>query len=456
MQRAAVLSIAALALAGCGSDDAPQRSGVKGSAATSRQGAPAAQAPAEPGARAIEHLRAIDRLTAEAGGDRQASTPGDTALVEYAADHLRAAGYAVRFEEARFPFYDQATGPRITLAGQRVGTGRAVETLEFSPGGTVGGRLTVVAYDRADSGCRPADYARVDRGAVVLVKRGVCRFTRKAKLAASAGAAALIVGDPTARNATQATLGSPEASKIPVVATSAAIGRRLRAASGREVEVRVDAVSERRTVRSVIAEHPAAAGAAGVVMAGAHVDSVDRAPGLNDNATGVSAVLAAAEALADDRVPLRIGLWSAEEQGLYGSRDYVKGLTRAQRRAIRAYVNLDMVGSPNGATLVYGRGRLRERLRDALRATGAKTDVTDIGDGSDHAPFEDAGVPAGGIYTGSDERKTPERARRFGGRAGRPYDPCYHRPCDKLDNVDLDGVRTAARALVGALPRLAR
>ena len=49
-----------------------------------------------------------------------------------------------------------------------------------------------------------------------------------------------------------------------------------------------------------------------------------------------------------------------------------------------------------------------------------------------------AGIPAAGLYSGSEERKTARQASEFGGRAGRPLDPCYHQRCDTFDRVDLD------------------
>ena len=87
-----------------------------------------------------------------------------------------------------------------------------------------------------------------------------------------------------------------------------------------------------------------------VYMAGAHLDSVREGPGMNDNGSGVAAVLEVAEQLASRPLAggaaLRVGFWGAEEIGLVGSDRYVRRLSAAERRRIRAYVNLDMVGSP--------------------------------------------------------------------------------------------------------------
>jgi Zn-dependent M28 family amino/carboxypeptidase len=159
-------------------------------------------------------------------------------------------------------------------------------------------------------------------------------------------------------------------------------------------------------------------------MAGAHLDSVDAGAGMNDNASGVAALLAAAERLTArppaDGARVRIGFWAAEELGLIGSRRHVERLDAGERRALRAYVNLDMVGSPEGRAMVYGEGDVASELRAGVRAEGLTPGRTSIGSASDHAPFRRAGIPVGGLYTG----------------AGRPYDACYHRACDDRDNVD--------------------
>ena len=51
-------------------------------------------------------------------------------------------------------------------------------------------------------------------------------------------------------------------------------------------------------------------------------------------------------------------------------------------------------------------------------------------------PFIEAGIPAGGLFTGAEERKTEEEAAIFGGTAGLPLDPCYHGACDTIENIN--------------------
>lgn len=67
-------------------------------------------------------------------------------------------------------------------------------------------------------------------------------------------------------------------------------------------------------------------------MAGGHLDSVEEGPGINDNASGVAALLEVAERTSD-RSGLRLGFWAEEELGLYGSEQDVEKLGDDERKA---------------------------------------------------------------------------------------------------------------------------
>ncbi len=175
-------------------------------------------------------------------------------------------------------------------------------------------------------------------------------------------------------------------------------------------------------------------------MAGGHLDSVTAGPGVNDNGSGVAALLELADALGG-RAPgarVRLAFWGAEELGLIGSRRYVGGPgRRAARERIAAYLNLDMVGSPEPTRGVYSDTdpAIETLLR---RLVGPRAEEENASGRSDHAPFQRAGIPVGGLYTG----------------AGRPHDPCYHRACDDLGNVDMPVLVDMARAAAEAVERL--
>jgi hypothetical protein len=392
--------------------------------------APTATAPAPAGpiaeADIREHLAALQRIARRNRNTRAAGRPGDRETSDYIARRLRAAGWKVRFQAVSFPFFQILGRPEV----QGLARGRDFSVLRYSGSGAVTGRVTAID-DRA---CTEAALAPVRRGDVAVVARGTCTFRVKARNAQRAGAAALVVVDREATRPVSATLGDPDATDIPVVAVSAAAGARLARAQGR-VTLRVQTRSQRRRSRNVLAETPGAAPDGRFVMAGAHLDSVPAGPGINDNGSGIAALLEVAERLAG-RPGLRLGFWAAEELGLHGSRRYVRGLSATQRRQLIAYLNLDMVGSPRPRPQVYDTDNDAERaLRRAF--AGPEQEIR-LGGASDHAAFQRAGIPVGGLFTG----------------AGRRADPCYHRRCDDLDNVDLAMNAKMARAAQDAMVAL--
>lgn len=200
-----------------------------------------------------------------------------------------------------------------------------------------------------------------------------------------------------------------------------------------------------------------------VVMLGAHLDTVVESPGMNDNASGVAAALAIAEALAELPPPhrtIRLAVWDAEEGGPFGSRAYVASLSPEELARIHAYLNLDMIGSPNALRLVYaeagaadGSEAITDRVAAALADAGLAWEPIDLEGDSDHGPFSAAGIPTGGLFSGGIEPVTDAQAARFGATANVPADACSHRPCDTLENVNpevaAELARVAATVLVG-------
>ena len=83
-----------------------------------------------------------------------------------------------------------------------------------------------------------------------------------------------------------------------------------------------------KTTYNVVAEIPGTDRADEVVMLGGHLDSWHAATGATDNATGASVMMEAVRLLQTlglkPRRTVRIALWSAEEQGLLGSKAYIE------------------------------------------------------------------------------------------------------------------------------------
>ena len=222
-------------------------------------------------------------------------------------------------------------------------------------------------------------------------------------------------------------------------------------------------ISPRASTRSIIADL-AGSDPNRVVMLGAHLDSVVDGPGINDNGSGVAALLELAEAIRGS-VPgatIRLAFWGGEELGLRGSSDYVRNLSADERRRIVAYLNADMLASPNGIAGVYdepraadGSNAVRDLLMAAVERDGGAAEPVDIGGGSDHQAFVAAGIPTGGVFSGANEVISASQARRSGATAEQPADPCYHQPCDDGTALDLRLGRQLAAALADVVAQLA-
>jgi Iap family predicted aminopeptidase len=371
--------------------------------------------PADP----MTHERVLAAIARTHHGTRAAGTSGDATTADYVADRLAQAGMAVHRQRFRV-----LTSVILSPARVQAG-GRAVDAvpLEFTGSGDV----TAALHRVRGFGCRRADYAGLPRGAIAVAQRGSCFFRVKALNAQRAGAAAVLVQSGHAQSGTLVAPGV----RIPALA----VGRDL-PVSGR-AHVSVAASTRRAWTENVIGE--TREGPAGrVVMAGAHLDSVPTGPGVNDDGSGVSALLAIAKRL--DARPVkgarvRLGFWAAEEIGLVGSWRYTHSLSRRQRHHIAAYVNLDMIASPHPVRQMYGDASVMRVLRTTLPGL----EPVNVGARSDHWSFQSVGIPAGGLFSGDEPAQ----------------DPCYHRACDGLGNVNAASLHAMTDAAEQALRRLA-
>jgi Zn-dependent M28 family amino/carboxypeptidase len=343
-------------------------------------------------------------------------------------------------------------------------------TTQYSGSGTLTAPVVAVSFGSAASGCDRSEFPAFRTEVIVLVRRGTCPLAQKAQNAVAAGARAVLIantGGPGREGPFSATLVRPGIG-IPVVTVSHDLGVSIAQSAGPgAIRMRVSVAVETRQVRTsnVVADLPGRS-SRGVVLLGAHLDSVPNGPGLNDNGSGSALVLELARQARRLRLRPALGLrfawWSAEEQGLYGSRAYVQSRSSAELGRIAAVLNFDMVGSRNFVRFVYDATREprgSQRIEDAFRAYFAArrlpVEEIAISGASDHASFSVAGVPVGGIFTGADAAKTSAQEASFGGADNRPLDPCYHRACDTVANVSLRVLEQMADAGAVVALRLA-
>lgn len=145
-----------------------------------------------------------------------------------------------------------------------------------------------------------------------------------------------------------------------------------------------------------------------VVMIGAHLDSWQTGTGATDNASGSSVMMEAIRILKslgfNNRRTIRIGLWSGEEQGLLGSRGYVKNTfadpatmqTTPAHEKFSSYFNIDNGTGKIRGIYLQGNEACRDIFAQWLtpfKDLGATTVTISNTGGTDHQAFDAVGLP---------------------------------------------------------------
>ncbi|WP_038344036.1 M20/M25/M40 family metallo-hydrolase [Acinetobacter sp. A47] len=223
-----------------------------------------------------------------------------------------------------------------------------------------------------------------------------------------------------------------------------------------------------------------------VIILGAHYDSVKMGPGINDNASGVALLLELMNQLSSQKIKFKptiyLVFWDSEEIGIAGSQDYVSKLTAEQLKSVKAYINLDMVGTKNPEIMIAdgdkssldemvqmlkeqgmpeqdykplidglrnipghaGDLALENTLKEFFKAKNIKIkeDVTTL-TASDTAPFLGK-VPVTSLILFNEQMKGDELE----------FAPCYHKACDTIEQVDPKSMQLAGDAVIHLLHTL--
>jgi hypothetical protein len=217
-----------------------------------------------------------------------------------------------------------------------------------------------------------------------------------------------------------------------------------------------------KTRHNVFCAKPARGEAGKLLIVSAHFDSrmndLDdsrtTAPGADDNASGIAALLEAARVLktVDLNWTIRFCAFSGEEQGMVGSKAYAQDI-RNEGLTVSLVINMDMVGHPENperpAIIVeHDQGNhtrkndkasrdFASRMVRAARFTKLKAKEGPIY-ASDYMPFEALGVPCIGLFDGADQK------------------PFYHQSSDDLTTVDVAFCTEATRLLVATILDITR
>jgi hypothetical protein len=418
------LAAAALLAAACFGSDAAEPTSTPPTA-SSMAPAVTATAPASgigdpeiDGDRALEHVR----MLAEQIGPRVSGTPAEIEARDYIAQTLESYGYDVELQE--FPFDATAFRPaRADVAGVAV----PAFSVQGSPGGTVQGPVVEAGIGR------PEELPPTSSGAVALIRRGDLTFREKVENAAAAGAVAVIIYN----NEPGRLLANAEGDlPIPAIGISGSDGDGVLSLLDAGVEAEVFIPERGGTAYNVVAKPDGITTCETVT--GGHYDSVAVTGGADDNASGSASVLELARVAAAQQLDGAncFALFGAEEFGLFGSKWFVQQLSADEQGALRAMINIDVVGLPEPLQLI-GSDDLVEVARIVASDAGidARPGEVPAGASSDHASFAAAGIPV--VFLNHN-------------------DPLIHTPQDAIGRIDPDSLGEAVQIALGTLRTLNR
>ena len=432
-----------------------------------------------PVSRILHHQFKLQQIARRNGDTREVLSGGYTASLDYVVKTLERAGYKPQINMFDFPFWRETAPPvlnRVTPTPKTYVPGDADDdgspavdfiTLGNSPTASALNKKVVPTNDigtippatagSSTSGCEATDYPPETVGNIALVMRGTCAFVQKAEVAQQVGAAGVIIfndGVGPGRQNPVFVLNQVDLT-IPAVISSFAVGKELYDAvnAGENVTATLSTfgIQQERLLPQVIAETKGG-DKNNVLVVGAHLDSVPAGPGINDDGSGVGTLLAQAEAMARKhnannlRQKIRFMWFGAEENGLIGSSYYAHNLSEAEVAKIDGMLDYDMLASQNYVRFLYdgdgsepgneafqgppGSGLIEKVQDDWFKSKGQQTDRVPFDGRSDYVGFTDRGIPAGGIFAGAEQPKTPAQEAIYGGAAGSAYDVCYHEICD--------------------------
>lgn len=297
-------------------------------------------------------------------------------------------------------------------------------------------------------GCDDADFdgLSIPKESIALVERGVCPFGVKSSLAGKHGFKAIIIydNDPASDDGVNGTLERPNNHTVATIGISYNEGQKLISKLESEkgdisLYFEVDSYVKDVKTLNIIADTKHG-DPENIIALGAHSDSVEAGPGINDDGSGAISLLAVAKELTNYKInnKVRFAWWSAEEEGLLGSIYYADHLSKEENSKIRLFMDYDMMASPNYEYQVYdannvdhpaGSEELKNLYVDFYESKNLTYSFVPFDGRSDYVGFINNGIPAGGIATG---------AEGINKKNGIAFDKCYHQLCDDVSNLAFD------------------
>ncbi|KAK1997652.1 peptidase family M28 [Colletotrichum falcatum] len=396
------------------------------------------------------NLKALNEIAFANGGNRAFGLPGYAASVNYVWDRVSNISGTKAWKQDFPATFGQVISIDFKVDGESI----YVFGITYSPSTSEEGITTdVVLGPEGAAGCDAANYEGLNvQGKIVLVQRFRCptggTLAGRVRPAAAAGAAAVIIYHDATTNATAGSLSAPDPEGfVPAgfinLVDGLRIKERLDAGEPITAHFQQTQIIEERITQNVFVETEEG-DPHNVIMLGAHLDSVQAGPGINDDGSGTSLVLELFLALTKYRTEnkVRFAWWGAEENGLLGSKYYCSNLPASDVDNLLVYLNFDMVakgffgvadtdGSSHGTAAPAGSDVVEHMYEDYFKTQGLEVTPAVLTNGSDYASFwQILHKPFGFLHTGTAVAQ----------------DPCYHQACDTISNPDPNTITVNARA----------
>jgi Zn-dependent M28 family amino/carboxypeptidase len=394
------------------------------------------------------NLQKLQEIATANGGNRAFGLPGYAASVDYILSRTKKSNDFITWTQDFPALFAKVESIDFSVDN----TSYHVVGLTYSPSTTKEGLTApLVLGVFGPEGCTKEAYAGLDvKDKIVLVQRGSCpdgtTLAGRLRPAAAAGAASVIIYSDLTTPVTGGSLSAPDPENyVPGAYINKADGEALRARieAGESVQAHFQQtqVVETRITQNVFTETKGG-DPTNVIMLGAHLDSVQAGPGINDDGSGTSLILEVKTALEKFKVKnkVRFAWWGAEENGLLGSKYYTQNLNETAANNILAYLNFDMVGrgyfgvfdgdgSTHNLTGPAGSDVIERLFVDDMKRKRINVTAARFTGGSDYQSFMNIGKPVGGLHTGT----------------GVEQDPCYHQACDTYENPNPQTLTINAR-----------
>ena len=421
----------------------------------------------------LTHLQALDDIARSNGGNRAFGLPGYAASVDYIWSHVSDVPGTLAWKQDFSAPFEQVVSLSLSLKiDNNTPTTIPVYPLAYSPSTPPEGITAEIVHGPEGlAGCNDTSYSDLGldvKGKIVLIQRWNCGNTTLAGRllpAARNGAVAVVIYNNQTEPLTGGTLTWDNPAYVPGGFVQLEEGLRIKSAllsasSSAETETgkkvvkatfQFTRIAEARKTQNVFVE-TLSGDPDNVIVLGAHLDSVQAGPGINDDGSGTALILELFRAITSPSSPssfksktkIRFAFWAAEEEGLLGSRHYCQSLSTAETNAILAYLNFDMVsrgyfgvgdadGSAHGIRAPLGSEVIEQMYEEYYSALGLTVTPARLSNSSDYAPFwRVLNKPFGYLHTG----------------AGPQQDPCYHAACDGFGNVNSTVLTVNAKVCV--------